>query len=432
MNCLSGLRIRAFSAALLSLAVIVACGVELSESADSPIERTYDAHYRVTVDPGQSAVDVELEIRQPRQFLREMTFSSLPDTLGDFSGDGDVLIGDGKLQWLPPAGGGTLRWRAHVAHRRGNKSYDAWLGPDWGMFRAEDIIPRARTRTLKGATSNTTLSFVLPRSWSVVTEYAGTDDPIRIHRADRRFDQPTGWMLVGGVGVRRETIAGVRVAVAGPMGHAVRRMDMLALLNWTLPELVALLPDPPTRLTIVSAGDPMWRGGLSAPSSLYIHADRPLISENATSTLLHEVVHSAASIKSRPGADWIVEGLAEFYSISLLERGGAISARRYQVAVSQQAEWAGKASFLCGPNSTGANTALAVTVLHALNKEIEEKTGGANNLDDLFRQVIASESAIGVAELRDIATKIIGQPSDALHSDNLPGCSRIAPGEESS
>ena len=43
------------------------------------------------------------------------------------------------------------------------------------------------------------------------------------------------------------------------------------------------------RLLIVSAGDPMWRGGLSGPSSMFLHSDRPLISENRTSTLLHEL-----------------------------------------------------------------------------------------------------------------------------------------------
>ena len=44
--------------------------------------------------------------------------------------------------------------------------------------------------------------------------------------------------------------------------------------------LSRLLPDFPDRLTVVSATGPMWRGGLSAPASLYIHADLPLISDS--------------------------------------------------------------------------------------------------------------------------------------------------------
>jgi len=437
MNCISGLGTRSLSAALagrrrwalvLALIAVAACDVESSESADKPIARDYDAHYSVKVIAEQSAVDVVLEIRQSHRLLRELTFTFLPDTLSNYSGDGELQVSHGTLRWLPPAKGGKLRWRVQVAHRRGNDGYDAWLGTAWGIFRAEDIIPRAKTRALKGSTSNTTLSLDLPPGWSSVTEYSSISDPIKVVRPDRRFDEPTGWIAVGDIGVRREKIAGVRVAIAGPQGHAVRRMDMLALLNWTIPELVALLPRPLPRLTIVSAGEPMWRGGLSAPASLYIHADRPLISENGTSPLMHEVVHTALSIRSEDGADWIAEGLAEYYGLELLERGGAISTRRYGIAIAEQAKWANQAKSLCGASSTGATTALAVGVFDALNREIHDMTGGASDLDELLRQVLVSRDPIGVTSLRALAADIIGAPSDVLHIDKLPGCPKLSSG----
>ena len=59
----------------------------------------------------------------------------------------------------------------------------------------------------------------------------------------------------------------------------------------------------------------MWRGGLSAPQSLFVHSDRPLISENATSTLLHEVMHLALGIRAAEQFDWIVEGLASYFAL---------------------------------------------------------------------------------------------------------------------
>lgn len=441
MNCISGSGANPLSspragkrrwALLFALIAVAACDVESSESTNTAQARDYEAHYSVKVFPEQSSVEVLLNVRQSRHLLRELTITSLPDTVTDYSGDGQLQVNNGTLRWLPPAKGGKLRWRVHVAHRRGNNGYDAWLGPGWGIFRAEDVIPRAKTQTLKGSTSNTTLSFDLPRGWSAVTEYSSISDPISVRRPGRRFDQPTGWIAVGDIGVRREKIAGVRVAVAGPQGHAVRRMDMLALLNWTLPELVALLPQPLLRLTIVSAGAPMWRGGLSAPASLYIHADRPLISENATSTLMHEVVHTALSLRADAGADWIAEGLAEYYSLELLKRGGAISTRRYQIAIADQADWAREADSLCGAASTGATTALAVTVLHALNKEIKDKTGGSSDLDELLQQVLVSRDSISVAKLKAVAADIIGSPSDVLHIDKLPGCPKITPANLSS
>jgi len=441
MNCISGPGARSLPPVprtehrwglFFALIAVAACGVETSESADRPAKREYDAHYSLTVDPANSSVDVRLEIRQSQHLLRELRFPVLSDQFEDFQGDGEIQFDDRTLRWLIPTDGGVLHWRARVNHRRGQDAYDAWLGAKWGIFRAEDIIPRARSRSLKGSTSNTSFSIDLPTGWSAVTEYSSRQDPIPVEREDRRFDQPTGWIVLGEIGVRRETIAGIRVAIAGPEGHAVRRLDMLALLNWTLPELVELLPDPPARLTIVSAGEPMWRGGLSAPASLYVHADRPLISENATSTLLHEVLHSALSVRASDGADWIAEGLAEYYSLELLRRGRAISTRRHASAIAEQADWAKQAEGLCGTHSTGATTALAVTVLRELDREIVDKTSGASDLDDLLGQVVEMNTPVDLAAISKIAGAIIGEPSDVLHIDNLPGCSRITAGNQGS
>ena len=203
-------------------------------------------------------------------------------------------------------------------------------------------------------------------------------------------------------------------------------MDMLALLNWTLPELVALLPQPPERLTIVSAGEPMWRGGLSAPASLFIHADRPLISENATSALLHEVLHTTLALRAAGGMDWIIEGLAEYYSLELLHRGGAITTRRHARAVADLAEWSKDAATLCAPSSTAATTALAVTLFRALDRELRERTDGERNLDDLLARLLAVDGKVAADSIRVIAEDMSGRASDVLHIDNLPGCHRMS------
>lgn len=439
MNCFSGLRVQASAIAgrrywlvACALFAFAACGVESSESADGPASREYQVDFAVTPDPATASVAVTLRLRQPRDLVRELTLPFVPGHVSNFRGDGEVLQDGSAVHWLPPAEGGTLSWLARVESERAPDGLDAWLGSDWGVFRAEDIIPRARTRTLRRSVSNTTMAFDLPAGWTAITEYPATGDPIRVRRPDRRFDQPTGWIVIGELGVRRERIAGIRVAVAAPQGEAVRRMDMLALLNWTLPELVALLPDPPTRLTIVSAGDPMWRGGLSAPASLYIHSDRPLISENATSALLHEVMHTTLSLRAAPGMDWIVEGLAEFYSLELLRRGRAITARRHETALAGLAEWAKDSQALCGGSSTGATTARAVTVFHALDKELQSVSGGEVSLDDLLAATLSRNAAVDFEMLAEIAEDIAGKPSDALHIDNLPGCHRMAAGNQGS
>lgn len=421
MNCFSTFtrHVRGWTPAL-ALLWLAACGV--SDSADNGENVEYNVHYVLRPEPSASSVVVEMRVDQPRALLREVSFPA-NEHIALLGGDGELLTFDERVHWQLPAAGGTLRWRALVHSERGDNTFDALLGANWGVYRMEDVIPRARARTLKGATSRTTMTFDLPSEWSVITEYSAVEDRIVVDRIERRFDQPTGWIAMGDLGVRRESIAGVRVVVAAPTGHGARRMDMLALLNWTLPELVAILPDALPRLTIVSADSPMWRGGLSGPASFYLHADRPLISENATSALLHEVMHTALGVRPRRGFDWIAEGLAEYYSIELLRRGNAITAERATIAMNEQTEWSSRADGLCGDTSTAATTALAVTLFAALNRELTAASNGEATLDNVLPLIAGKEVDIDV--LAQAAEQLAGTTLNVLHSDNIPGCRTI-------
>jgi len=416
MNCISG------SILLICLFACTGCGLPASETVSTEASSTYGVHYAITPNPNDESVTVEMSVRQTRGHLRELKFSYSASTLSAIESVGELHVSENSVRWLPERDGGSLRWTTRIPNQRSDSGFDALLDGDWGIFRAEDIIPRARTRTLKGATSETSLSFHLPAGWTAVSEYSTLSSQIDVANPDRRFDQPRGWIAMGNLGIRRETIAGTRIAIAAPKGQNVRRMDMLALLNWVLPELVTVLPDAIPRLTIVSAGDPMWRGGLSAPSSIFIHASRPLISENATSTLVHELVHVAMGSTAESGFDWIIEGLAEYYSLELLQRGGAITTRRYQRALEKQTEWAASAEALCAPRSTGATTALAVVTFRELDKEIRERSAGQFSLDNVLIQVSGASSHITLSTIEAIATELLQAPSNTLTVDKLPGC----------
>jgi hypothetical protein len=432
MNALSQLSIlRARQwLAVASILLFGACGGPATESAVAENTLEYETHYSARPDPHQGLIEMELELRQPRHLLREVQFRVSDSQFAEFSGDGVLSRDQDILRWSPPADGGTLRWQSRVNHRRNDNGYDAWLGKQWGVFRAEDIIPRAATRTLKGATSVTTLSFDLPPGWSAATEYAEDDGILRVQNRSRRFKQPTGWVAIGELGVRRDQIAGVRVAIAAPVDNGVRRLDMLALLNWTLPELARIVPDLPPRLTVISAGKPMWRGALSAPASLFIHADRPLISENGTSTLLHEVMHIALGIRAADGYDWIIEGLAEYFSLELLRRSGTFSKSRHDRARASQKEWSQSSARLCGKTSTGATTARAVAVFIDLDKEIRKASDGERNLDDVVTKLRSAETDIDVDFLIETVSAVLGRKPDALHIDKLPGCRKIEADEK--
>ena len=399
-------------------------GLPTSESAetDQGSNRSYQLEYIVTPDASAGGAWVEMKLSQSSHLLREVNMRAPAEKISAPGGDGEISLADERLIWIPPPGGGSLRWFALIDHRRDGGSFDAHITADWAIFRAEDVIPQAATRALRDATSETTLSFNLPAGWSSQTEYFGRNHSYRISNPRRRFDRPAGWIILGDIGVRYDRIAGLRVNVAAPTNQGMRRNDILALLNWTLPEVLRIVPDFPKRLTIVGAGDPMWRGGLSGPQSLFIHADRPLISENGTSTLLHEIMHIALGSSADEGMDWIIEGLAEYYSLAILHRSGTISDRRFAAAIRKQAQWGSSVIRLCGSTSSGAITARAVTILSDLDREIRSMSNGRKSLDDVMAALAASEDAISLGDLTAIVRQFAGADADALKASNLPGC----------
>jgi len=226
-------------------------------------------------------------------------------------------------------------------------------------------------------------------------------------------------MAAGHLGVRRERIAGVRVVVAGPMNEGVRRLDMLALLNWNLPKVRRLVPDMPERVLVVSAGDPMFRGGLSGPNSLFVHADRPLLSENGSSTLVHELVHVATRLKGEKGGDWIVEGVAEYYSLKLMWRSGTLADHRYKQTFRKFEKWAEQADRLDVDISRGAVTARAVGIMRKLDHEIYKKTKHQKSLDDVVRLLVAARQKVSCDRLRQAVVEVMGEPADALTDSQL-------------
>ncbi len=419
MTCIPGSGIRLVS--IVGFCLLAFNGASFAAEISEP-RRVYGADYSITPDISKHGAFVELRISQKKWLLRELSMPYDEKIISDIDGDGQILLDDGRIRWEVPADGGRLRWFARINHLRDNDTYDAFIGESWALFRAEDVIPPTATRTLRRAVSKTRLTFDLPDGWSSVTQYFKRSDVFDVSNPARRFDRPTGWIVLGKLGVRHETVAGVRVVVAAPIGHGVRRLDILAMLNWILPDLVRLLPGFPRRLTIISAGDPMWRGGLSAPRSFYIHAERPLISENGTSTMMHEVIHLGMGVDAVTGADWIVEGLAEYYGLEILRRSGTISEKRYRAAKSALARWGESAKTLCADSSTGAMTARAVTLFTRLNDEIRRTSEREFDLDDIVRRLASSRGKISVQKLREMVTDLAGAEVHVLSDKELNNC----------
>lgn len=404
--------------ALLGPAV---CLLINNSAAAANEDRHYGLRYDLTLRPAEDRADVTITVdKRVKGNLRSFQFRIDPQRSTGFQGDGKVEPKGEYVTWTPPEMGGKFSYQVPVSNKRPNDRFDALMTNDWAIFRGDDLFPPANTDQHDLAEADATLHVHLPKGWAFVSPYRSVDKNVyEIEHAHRSFDRPTGWMAAGHLGVRRERIAGVNVVVAGPLNQGVRRLDILALLNWNLPRVRRLVPEMPRRLLIVSAGDPMWRGGLSGPSSLFLHADRPLLSENGSSTLVHELIHVATKIEGEPGADWIVEGMAEYYSLKLLWRSGTLTDRRYKAAFEKLAEWAKEAERLDVESSHGPITAKAVGVMRKLDREIYKKTGHEKSLDDVVHLLTAERKKVNLDRFRQAVEKVMGQPADTLSDKAL-------------
>ena len=397
-------------AALALLAIF--CGAH----AGSPAY--YDVTYRATFQPDVAQVEVEVELAGEK-LPSKLRLRPDPQRYRNFRSTDPLQVTEQEVVWEPQGKKARLRYEFLVNHKR-TGGYDSYRTRDWALFRGDKLVPSASVTASKRLQSRATLELVLPPEWTAAMPYAA-DGKFRYHIEDpqRRFDRPAGWMLVGKIGVRSERVEKINVVIAAPEGENARRQDALAFINWNLPKLLQVFPQFPKRVLVVSAGDPMWRGGLSGPGSLFLHSDRPLVSENRTSPLLHELVHVAMGIRGDDESDWIVEGLAEFYSIQTLRDSGGIGQRRYDQAMESMRRWAARAPSLFGKTSNGATTARAVLVFQAADAEIRKLTNNAASLDDLARKLAGERGEVTLTHLQEVARQVAGKPLQTLQREHL-------------
>ncbi|HUO82062.1 MAG TPA: hypothetical protein VM616_04300 [Gammaproteobacteria bacterium] len=386
-------------------------------------ERTdYVVNYTVRFLPAEKAADVTMEVRPDTGRAKQFTFKMDPARYNRIEADKGVSIEGDQVVWMVPEKGGIFRYRyGPIDHKRDGGSYDARITEDWTILRGDDLFPAAAVRLTKGADSKTRLHFELPRGWTMVdTGFGRIDhsDSFVVTNAERSFDRPVGWIIAGKVGNRFERIAGVELSVAAPKGSNMHRNDVVALFTWVLPETKRAFGKMPNKVLIVGADDPMWRGGLSGPNSIYLHSDRPLISGNYTSTLVHEMVHIVTGIRGEKGFDWIPEGLAEFYAVELIYRAGGMSDERYEKVRDFMQDWSKEIESLRSDHSTGKRTARAVLFFQDLDAEIRAKTDGKRDLDDVAR-VLMKERRVDLDDLREASESVGDSELEAFESPLL-------------
>ncbi len=400
-------------AALLALL----CATTL-HAAPNP-DKIYHIAYTIEFEPKTDSARVTIRLDNSG-LVKRLNFAVPPARYHDIRADGELSVEGGRAIWNVPPGGGALSLVAKVSHQRSDGAYDARMTRDFVIVRGDDLVPSARVLAIKGATSRARLRFKFPPGWTHVDTgfIKESDGSFAVDNPRRSFDRPVGWMIAGRIGTRRETIGDSEIAVGAPVGSALRRMDALTFIGSNWAEAEHAFGKMPRKLLVVGDGDPMWRGGLSSPNSMFLHADRPLVSENGTSSVLHELTHVVTRIRGQRNDDWIAEGLAEFYSIELMHRSGLTTDDRYERTRDWLKRWSASVTKLRVPQSKARTTGRAVLLLMDLDREIRKRSGGKRDIDDVTRGLMHIRK-VSLDDLRKVSEKLVGGPLKTLDSPLL-------------
>ncbi|MCQ4259076.1 hypothetical protein [Stutzerimonas stutzeri] len=376
-----------------------------------------DLDYIVKFVPERDVAEVQL-LLEDGSAVRQLDFNLGKD--GAYSAfetdtEGSWQEEGGRGIWRPASGKARLSYQVTISHQRKSGRFDARMTENWALLRGDDLVPSGRLSQQDGVRLISRMKVELPEGWSSVeTGWPRIGkNRFRIDNRERLFDRPTGWIVAGKLGSRRAKLGETDVTVAGPVGEGFRRMDIVTMMTFVWPELQNVFPRDPKKLLVVGAGDPMWRGGLSGPNSLFMHAERPLVSENGTSSLVHELVHVFSRITDADRSDWISEGLAEYYAIELVRRAGGMSEDRYQLVREHLTKWSRKVDSLRTEHSTGPITARAVLLMQDLDREIRTRSKSRHSLDDVARGLMRL-NRVTTEDFIDISESLLGGGSKVL------------------
>jgi hypothetical protein len=378
-------------------------------------KETFSIDYIVTISaqhPHMASVRWELSGIEEVKHLR-LQFAA--DRLDRFQGTGTLEPVRGGLRWVPGGPYAHLTYRANIDHVRGqHQRYDSYAGPDWIVTRARDLFPRIAIECEPGreagVKSRARLIFRLPNGWHSTAALAPLGaNTYRLNEPGKILDRPRGWFALGKMTVDHQEIAGTMVQVARAPGASLPAQAVFHFLDSTLPALKKLLNAAPETVLMVSAPDPMWHGGISGYQSFFIHAARPLRTPDKTSPYLHELFHVLQPYKPAADADWIEEGLAEFYSLELQRRAGLIDTAAYRRALGYFERYGLWNVDLTRQQDNAATNNSAPLVMYALDQRIQHATAGKARLDDVVTRLATRGGEVDTDRFRRVVNAVSGK-----------------------
>jgi hypothetical protein len=396
------------------------CLLPLFACADSDGLSYFDIKYDVTVNPQEKNASVTIELKGEK-LPSKMVFH-IDSKYHQFSPQTGLTINKDAVTWLISGSSAKISYQYQINHPKGKGRYDAYINDRWAIFRSDKLIPPISSTASKRITSTASLEFHLPQGWSSEAPYSQKSNQQHSYTLTdpgRRIIRPKGWLILGELASRQDVIKDINVRVASPSGKGLRLQDTLTFINIVLPQMTQVFPDFPKKLLVIQAGEPMWLGGLSGTASLFMHSDRPLISGNRTSSLIHELVHVAMSISADSESDWIVEGIAEFYALELLHRAGGISDRRYKQSLVKLQQWGENAPSLLVGKSSAAVTARAANLFYSVDQQIRHASGNKASLDNVVRVLSEQRGEVNLSSFASLVNQVAGKDIKLLDRASL-------------
>lgn len=325
------------------------------------------------------------------------------DRFGGFAGTGILQPRADGVLWEPGGPYAHLTYHVELNHARGRQQrFDSYAGDSWIVTRARDLFPRIGIEYRPGSTaspkSRARLVFRLPRGWrSAAPLPAVGPGAYALSQPGNTLDRPRGWFMLGQFNLDRQEIDQVMVEIARVPGTGLAPQKLFDFLDHTLPALRKLLAAAPATILVVNAPDPMWHGGISGEHSFFMHSGRPLRTPDKTSPYLHELFHVLQPYKADADADWIEEGLAEFYSLELQRRAGLIDAAAYARALGYFERYGLWNVDFTQQHDNAATNNSAPLVMYAIDQRIQRATAGKKRLDDVVLDLARAGGDVSTA-----------------------------------
>ncbi len=132
-------------------------------------------------------------------------------------------------------------------------------------------------------------------------------------------------------------------------------------------------------------------------------------------------MHIAQGYSADGADDWIVEGIAEYYTLEIMQRSGTLSRERYEKGHQQLDAWGDQVGDLQAGSSSGARTARAVGIMQALDAELKEGSKNVYSLDDVARRLSVEGEPVTLERLRQVSENLVGKPLMALSDTRIQG-----------